>query len=158
MKRLIFLLIAIAGICFSAFSQVGLNIDRLLNSKYTSDPNVTETYISGDRNKFLRKHNLTAFLTFKGPADKYGKMAEGLIIADAAKAIGKDVRYKGGRLYCGLYTLKPATVKGRKVNRYLYYVNTGAVKGKHLMIVYLEGTLSEAEAHKLIRSMVRKVK
>ena len=158
MKHLLVILIAIVGMWLQAEAQTGLNIEKMLGGKYASDPNVTETFISGNRNKFLDKHHLRLFATFKGPADKYEATAEELVKKDAAAAVGKNVRYKGGRLYYGLYSLKPVTIDGRKVYRYLYYLNNGAVKGKTLLVIYFEGNITEDKALQLIRSMRKGMK
>lgn len=140
---------------FVSSAQTGLEIDRIFNGRYVADPKVSETVISG-KNKFLQSHRLSVFASFKGPAATYRQEAEKLVLADGASAIGKNVRYHKGRLYFALFNLKPITVKGKQLNRYLYYLNNAAGAGANILILYLEGTLSEQDAADLINSLAKK--
>lgn len=110
------------------------------------------------QNKFLKSHKLSVFATFKGPASTYQSKIEPLVLSDGAGAIGKNVRYKEGKLYFALYILKPVSTKSGKMNRYLYYLNNAANKGSNILVVYLEGSLSEAEVAGLIQSMATNAK
>ncbi len=70
--------------------------------------------------------------------DDYDRMA-GLVIADAKKAIAKEVIYKEGRLVYALLQMPP----NGKVNRFIAFQSAG----KDLTVVYMEGpaTLEELE-------------
>lgn len=141
----------------SAHAQTGLEINRIFNGTFSSDPKVTETYMSGN-NKFLKSHKLTVFATFKAPADTYQAKVERMVLSDGAGATGKQVRYKDGKLYFALFILKPLTEGNHKLNRYLYYLNTAADKGSSILVVYLEGRLSEQEVSELIQNIAKKSK
>lgn len=159
MRRILLLLFLWCGIWLTSAAQTGLFIENMLNGKYASDPKVTETFMSGGGNKFLKKNHLTSFATFRGPATKYGEIAERWLLKDAEKANGKNVRYKGGKLYYGMYSFTPLSKKnGVKRNRYIYYLNNGVANGENVLIIYMEGTLLEDEADKLVRSMIKGVK
>ncbi|MDE6577486.1 MAG: hypothetical protein K2J82_09760 [Muribaculaceae bacterium] len=153
MKRILMIMLALSSVIFSLSAQSGLNIEKFLGGKYASDPQVTETFISGKGNKFLEKHKLRVFATFKGPSAKYEGMVEALVMKDAATAIGKNIRYKNGKLYYGLFSLAPVVINKKKIYRYLYYLNKGVGSGKNLMVVYFEGNLNEEEALRLIQSI-----
>ena len=150
-KSLLLLFIIIMVSALNCSAQLGLEINKIFNGAFASDPNVTETMISGN-NKFLKSHKLNTLATFKGPASTYQSKIEPLVLADAAGAIGKNVRYKEGKLYFALFVLKPVTTGGIKRNRYLYYLNNAANKGSSIMVIYLEGTLKENEVSDFIRS------
>lgn len=156
MKSKSFLLIILAIFTmFTCRAQGGLEINKIFNGTYASDPNVTETLISG-KNKFLKSHKLTILATFKGPAATYQSRIEPLVLADGASAIGKNVRYKDGKLYFALFALRPISVGNEKRNRYIYYLNNAVNKGSSVMVVYLEGSIKEYEVSDLIRSLAKK--
>ena len=150
---LLFLILFLSAL--SGHAQNGLEIEKIFNGVYASDPNVTETMINGN-NKFLKSHKLSVLATFKGPASTYESKIEALVLKDGASAIGKNVRYKEGKLYFALYVLPPQTVGNTKRNRYLYYLNNAANKGSSVMVVYLEGSIKDTEVSELIRSLAKK--
>ncbi|MDE6680571.1 MAG: hypothetical protein K2J92_04375 [Muribaculaceae bacterium] len=156
MRRLLFTAIMLIVFMLTASAQTGLHINEIFNGKYASDPKVTETIISGTH-KFLKGHDLTVFATFKGPASVYRQSVEQLVLSDGAQAIGKNVRYKDGKLYFALFILKPITEGKTKLNRYLYYLNNATDKG-NVLVVYLEGSLSDGKVTELIQSLTKKNK
>ena len=68
------------------------------------------------------------------------------------------MRYREGKLYFALFNLKPVNVNGKKLNRYIYYLNNAVGGGGNVLILYLEGTLSEQDAADLIQSLAKKAK
>ncbi len=157
MKHFLSLLIIMIWSFVPASAQTGLEINSIFNGRYASDPNVTEAIISG-KNKFLQDHKLSVLATFKGPAATYRPTIEKMVLADAAKAIGKNVRYKDGKLYFGLFILKPVTSGNEKINRYLYYLDNSSKAKATVMVVYLEGTLNEQQVSEFIQSFTKKNK
>lgn len=157
MKRVLFFFFLLVSSAMIINAQTGLEINSIFNGRYASDPNVTETLISG-KNKFLQKHKLNVLATFKGPATSYRTMVERMVLADASKALGKSVRYKDGRLYFGLFILKPIVVNNIKMNRYLYYLDNSTHKNPTVLVVYLEGTLNEQQVSDFIQSLTTKSK
>lgn len=155
MNRFFFILLFLIPISVGVSAQTKLEIDNLFTEHYASDPQVTETILSGN-NKFLKRHNLTVFSTFKGPASKYQQTVERMVLSDARSATGKSVRYKDGKLYFALFILRPVTINGTRLNRYIYYLNNSAAKGHNVLVVYLEGTLSEHDVAKLIQNATKK--
>ncbi|MDE5961260.1 MAG: hypothetical protein K2H08_06050, partial [Duncaniella sp.] len=85
-----------------ATAQSGLEISRIFGGKYSSDPTVTETIMSGDQN-FLRSHKLSTFATFKGNAEKYEPIIQPLVSADGAHATARNVRYRDGKLHYAFF-------------------------------------------------------
>lgn len=157
MKRLLVLIPLILAVSLAASAQTGLNIDKIFGGKYVSDPKVTETLMSGNH-WYLRDHDLSILATFKGPASVYAPIIEPLILSDARKALGRNVRYQEGKLYFAFLILPPLQSRGSKVNRYLYYLNTINRGGTNVVVVYLEGSLSQDEASDLISAMTRNSK
>ena len=145
------MLIIILLSSISIHARTGLEIDKLFTEQYAADPQVTETILSGN-NRYLKKHNLSVFSTFKAPAAKYQAAVEQMVLSDARKAIGKNVRYKDGKLYYALFILSPVTSNGNKTNRYIYYLNNSSSKGGNVMVIYLEGKLSDQEVSSLLQS------
>lgn len=155
MTRILLTLMFLVSAVLPLSAQSGLDINKVFNGKYSDDPKVTETYITGNNN-YLRKHNLSVFASFRGPADTYASKIQKMVLTDAAKAIGKNVRYKSGKLYFGFYILKPEARGQKKINRYIYYLNTAASGGTNVLLVYMEGTASEGAVSKLIQDMANK--
>ncbi len=151
---LIWLLICGAAM---ARAQTGLAINSIFGGRYATDPKVTESIMSGNQ-KFLKQNHLTVLATFKAPASEYAEFVERAVSADAAKAIGKNVRYKEGKLYFGLFILPPVSQGDKKLNRYLYYLHNTSAKKPNVLVVYLEGTLNEQQVSDLIQSLTRKNK
>lgn len=157
MKRSFIALMLLLTFTAVASAQTGLNINKIFGGKYVSDPKVTETLMSG-KHRFLRENDLTMFATFKGPAATYASIIEPLVLADGAKSVGKNVRYKDGKLYFAFFILQPLTQDGKKENRYLYYLNNAAHNGNNVLVVYLEGKISQDEANSIIKRMAKNVK
>lgn len=157
MKRSLFALMLLLTVSAIASAQTGLEINEIFNGKYAGDPKVTQTMISGT-NKFLKAHDLTVFATFKGPASKYAPIIEPMILADGAKSVGRNIRYKEGKLHYVFFMLKPIMENGAKINRFLYYLNNQPQKGNNMMVVYFEGDISQNEANALIQTMAKNVK
>lgn len=153
---LITLTLWVATFCVSA--QSDLHIGRVFGGKYGSDPSVTETMMSGEQ-RFLRSNRLANFATFKGDAETYASIIQPLVLADGANAIGRNVRYKDGKLQYAFFMLKPTTESGRKLNRYLYYVTTSKYhtdskkSTSYVMVIYFDGQLTRQQADALIRKM-----
>lgn len=157
LNRLVLVIILMISGVSVAGAQSGLEIDKIFNGAFSSDPRVTETFMSGN-NKFLKAHKLTVFATLKAPAATYQPRVEKLVLADGSRATGKQIRYKDGKLYFALFILKPRGSGKQQLNRYLYYLNTAADKGSNILVVYLEGRLSEEEVSQLIQSIAKKSK
>ncbi len=154
MKRILLLFFTL-GFALMLRAQAGLEINSLFTGNYINDPNVTETIISG-KNKFLKDNRLTVLATFRGPAATYRSLVERMVLADAAQGIGKNVRYRQGHLYFGLFMLKPVMVNNVKLNRYLYYLDNSSKPNPTVLVVYLEGTLNEPQVSQFIQSLTRK--
>ena len=118
MKRLFIIMAALLALRLCAAAQSGLEISRLFGGKYSSDPTVTETMMSGDQN-FLRSHKLSTFATFKGNAEKYEPIVQPLVVADGSHATARNVRYRDGKLHYAFFVLPQINSDGKKLNRSL---------------------------------------
>lgn len=155
MKRFSILLITVLFVSLGLFAQKGLNIETVFSGKYVTDPQVSLTTMSGDH-RLLRQRHLTTLATFSGPADKYVSIIQPLVLKDGQKATGRDVRYKNGKLKYAFFMLPPATVDGKRVNRYLYYLYLADRKNKATVrLIYFDGQIDRRRAENLINSLRR---
>lgn len=145
-------MIALTAIRLGAYAQSGLEIDRIFGGKYSADPTVTETMMSGDQS-FLRSHQLSTFATFKGDATKYVPIIQPLVMADGAHATARNVRYRDGKLHYAFFVLPPVTANGKRLNRYIYYLNNEKAKKPSVMVIYFDGTITSAKAETIIKSL-----
>ncbi|MCM1077830.1 MAG: DUF6108 family protein [Bacteroides sp.] len=155
MKRLLTIMFALLALPIAVCAQSGLEINRIFGGKYSSDPTVTETLMSG-RQSFLRDHKLTTFATFKGNAEKYVPIIQPLVLADGSHATGRNVRYRDGKLHYAFFILPPVTDNNKTINRYLYYLNNDKAGKPSVMVIYFEGTIKNSEAENLINALVKK--
>lgn len=152
MKRILSITLLLLIFAIGVSAQTGLQINRIFGGKYGNDPSVTETMMSGEQ-RFLRANRLSNFATFKGDAKTYASIIQPLVLADGTKAIGRNVRYKDGKLQYAFLMLKPLTVDGRKLNRYLYYIYNTKSANPSVMVIYFDGTLSRMQAEDLIKKL-----
>lgn len=153
MKGIIRLLILLAVFTWgNASAQTGMHINNVLGGKYVSDPSVTEVMMSGEQS-FLKAHGLSNLATFRGDSETYAPILQPLVLADGAKSIGRNVRYKDGKLQYAFFMLPMTIVKGKKTNRYLYYLNKPDGKKPSVMMIYFDGTLSRTEAEDVISTL-----
>lgn len=152
MKRILLITITLIAAVLGASAQSDLQIGRVFGGKYGSDPSVTETMMSGEQ-RFLRSNRLANFATFKGDAKTYAPIIQPLVLADGANAIGRNVRYKDGKLQYAFFILKPIIADGRKLNRYLYYITSTKEKKSTVMLIYFDGSLTRMQADALIRRL-----
>lgn len=154
MKRILIAFMLLLTVGSAAFAQANLKINGIFQGDYVSDPEVTMTVMSGD-SRYLKSRHLSVLSTFKGPAEKYAKTLEPLVLADGAKAVGRNVRYKNGSLYYAFYSLPKVKSGDRELNRYIYYVTGGVPSRRRVTLVYFEGTITQEQAVKFIRSFSR---
>lgn len=75
------------------------------------------------------------------------------MLADGAKSIGRNVRYKDGKLQYAFFMLPVTIVNGKKTNRYLYYLNKPDGNKPSVMMIYFDGTLSRTDAEAVISKL-----
>lgn len=155
MKRILSTMLAILAVSLCAVAQSGLEINKIFGGKYSSDPNVTETVISGNQ-AFLQSRKLRTFATFKGDAQTYARIIRPLVMADGSHATARDVRYRHGELHYAFFILPQTEVDGKTVNRYLYYLNNQKASRPTVMVIYFDGSLNSKQAEDLIKSLSKK--
>ena len=139
--RILIIAFFLVGVDVTSSAQTGLNIEELFNGQFRDDKNTTETIITGEP---LYDYNLGYYhsLTFSEP----------LVVRDGAKAVDKEVSYRGGKLYYAFYSLSPGKSKsGKNVNRYLFYLNQYAVGRDGLIIIYLSGSASREQVKNMLK-------
>ena len=150
-EDVILIVIAIATVV-AAYAQAGLQINSIFGGKYSADSTVTETMMSGNQ-RFLKKHYLSTFATFKGPAAKYASVIQPLVLADGAHATGRNIRYSDGKLRYAFFILPSVERNGQTINRYLYYINNEGARKPSVIVIYFEGRIRPEKASELINSM-----
>lgn len=156
MKRIILILMAIATVA-AAYAQAGLQINSIFGGKYCADSTVTETMMTGNQ-RFLKKHGLSTFATFKGPAAKFASVIQPLVLADGAHATGRNIRYSDGKLRYAFFILPSVERDGHRINRYLYYINSEGVRKPSVIVIYFEGRITPDKASALINTMPSNLK
>ena len=122
--RILIIAFFLVGVDVTSSAQTGLNIEELFNGQFRDDKNTTETIITGEPS----------------------------VARDGAKAVDKEVSYRGGKLYYAFYSLSPGKSKsGKNVNRYLFYLNQYAVGRDGLIIIYLSGSASREQVKNMLK-------
>lgn len=148
--RILIIAFFLVGVDVASSAQTGLNIEELFNGQFRDDKNTTETIITGEP---LYDYNLGYYhsLTFSDAQSKVD-IIEPLVVRDGAKAVDKEVSYRGGKLYYAFYSLSPGKSKsGKNVNRYLFYLNQYAVGRDGLIIIYLSGSASREQVKNMLK-------
>ncbi len=147
--RRVSLLMLLAIFAMALQARTGLNVDKIFDGGYEKDSKVEIMMMSGN----MPLNGVTLMQLFKGPAKKYASKITPLLKIDGADAIEQKVTYDGGKLHYAFYTLPPKVVKGRKVNRYLCYLDGPKQALSSVMLLYMEGELSAWAANRLFKSM-----
>lgn len=154
MKRIFLIMSILLTTALVSQAQQGLKINQIFGGRYVSDPSVTETMLSGEQ-RFLRSHKLTTFATFKGDAKTYASIIQPLVLADGAHAKGRNVRYREGKLQYAFFVLPSIESDGKKINRYLYYLNNEGTKRPSVMVIYFDGRITPDGASSLIKQLAK---
>ena len=131
----------------TAMAQVGLNINRLFDGRYKKAAGATEIIVTGVQ---AREIGLTVYHSLSLTDKNQAELVEGLVVKDGVQAVDKEVEYRNGQLYYGFYTMK----KGKRDNRYIFYLNQNLARKspKNIVtLIYMEGLASPEEVKKLIR-------
>lgn len=148
MRRII---ITIALAVCAVVMHAQLNIEQIFDAACASNPNVTQAVVTGmAAQKINSKLDKVAF--FKADAEEYGEKVRKLVLADAHKATGRDLRYSDGVLsYAYLALNNPRT---NSTNAFIYFVESRRKsQPTTVMVVLLEGSLSAKDQTKIIESL-----
>lgn len=139
-QYLIVILLILTG-CVHGFAQDNLRIGIKMNGSYRNNPNASETILIGD-NK-LKRIGVTLYHSLSVSDDPaFPEEVEPLLLVDVKSAIDREVVYRSGKLYYGFYALPSIKKDGKNINRYIFYLNQFPVKGKQVIMIYVEGTAS----------------
>lgn len=155
MKRILSTILVILTISVGAFTQSELKINQIFDGKYSSDPNVSITQMSGEH-VFLQSWKLQTFATFKGDAETYADIIHPLVMADGTHATARDVRYRHGKLQYAFFVLPTTKHNNQTINRYLYYLNNQKASSPSVMAIYFDGMLNSKQAASLIKTISQK--
>lgn len=76
-------------------------------------------------------------------------------MADGSHATARNVRYRDGKLHYAFFVLPQINSDGKKLNRYLYYLNNDRAKKPTVMVIYFDGPISNTKAEALIKSIAK---
>ncbi|MCM1348247.1 MAG: DUF6108 family protein [Firmicutes bacterium] len=148
MKSFLTLITILAALLWpvSIHAQKGLNINKAFTDRYRDMKGATETLVVKDK---LRNVNLDTYhsLSIAGHPETASEL-ERMVLADARTAVSKEVRYKAGHLYYGLYRLPSIT---RGVNRYIIFLNGHLAGDNKIILLYLEGKASTEQVKKMLK-------
>ena len=147
MKRITIIILTCLLTTMATMAQTGLNINRLFDGRYKKAAGATEIIVTGVQ---AREIGLTVYHSLSVTDKNQAELVEGLVVKDGAHAVDKEVEYRNGQLYYGFYTMK----KGKRDNRYIFYLNQNLARKspKNIVtLIYMEGFASQEEIKKLIR-------
>ena len=147
MKRITIITLTCLLTAMATMAQTGLNINRLFDGRYKKAAGATEIIVTGVQ---AREIGLTVYHSLSVTDKNQAELVEGLVVKDGAQAVDKEVEYRNGQLYYGFYTMK----KGKRDNRYIFYLNQNLARKspKNIVtLIYMEGLASPDEIKKLIR-------
>lgn len=145
MKRFILTLIIALAWALSSYAQKGLNVAQYFSDTYRNEDTVTMVEVTGDNKKMPGIDNYRSITVLDN--DALSESLEKAVKKDGASAKSKEVIYKKGKLYFGMYSMG-GTGKHR---RYLYFLNQKAVGKDKTMLIFIEGDISEEMAKSLIK-------
>jgi hypothetical protein len=143
MQRIFILFFIIALNIAAASAQTAIK-ETVFNGKYQNDKDATETIVQGDA---LNRYKLDYYrgITIKNRPDDAIEI-EKAVIKDGKKANDKEVSYKDGHLYYGIYSFKRATT-----NKYIFYLNQHLTGGNKIVVIYMVGEAKLNDIKKLIQ-------
>ena len=140
MKRLIISGLLLLMFALGAKAQNNMNIAKIFDGNYKKMKDVTQVNIKGGCE--LERYSLTLYRAFTVENNpSLAAEIEKLVVADGKKAIAKETKIKGGKLYYAVYTFEGD--KGTK--KYMFYRNSKSKsdpKSTTVTVVYMEGTAS----------------
>ena len=147
MKRITIIILTCLLTTMATMAQTGLNINRLFDGRYKKAAGATEIIVTGVQ---AREIGLTVYHSLSVTDKNQAELVEAMVVKDGAQAVDKEVEYRNGQLYYGFYTMK----KGKRDNRYIFYLNQNLARKspKNIVtLIYMEGFASQEEIKKLIR-------
>ena len=137
-----------------ATAQSGLEINKVFGGKYSSDP-TPPPQLPDEHQISPGSPTHTTSPLFKGGPKKYYPIFRPLLGADAALAPSPNARSGDAKLHYAFFVLPPIESNGKKLNRYIYYLNNAKAKKPSVMLIYFDGTIKNQDAEELIKSMAR---
>ncbi len=148
MVRLLRILLVITAgfLSIPAYAQEGLSVAPFFTEAYSANRKLTSVTITGDR---CGKMGLTVYksITVSDDVPLADKIRRA-VAKDGAAAKSKEVSYREGQLYFGLYSMG-GKEKGR---RYLIFLNRRPAGTEKTTLIFIEGDVSEEMVKKLIKN------
>lgn len=131
---------------FATYAQKGLNIAQFFTDNYRNNTSVTIVEVTSPLEQ------LTGISVYKSITVNDNKTLseelEKAVRKDGAGAKSKEVIFKKGKLYFGMYFMGG---QGSH-RRYLYYLNQRLVGKEKTILIFIEGDIDEEMAESLINN------
>lgn len=135
-----------------AVAQSGLHVNALFDGRYRKAQNAVEVLVKGKSASKI-KLNVYRSLSLTVSESEVNEV-ERLVSKDGVTAVEKEEEYRNGKLYYGFYTLCVVNEKGKKQNRYLFYLNQNLANRNpvnKVTLIFMEGWASAEYIKNLIR-------
>ena len=146
MKRFILILAMLSSCVLGAHAQKGLNVAQYFSDNYRNDKTVTMVEVVTGNNRKMPGIDCYRSITVLGN-EALSEDLEKSVKKDGALSKSKEVIYKKGKLYFGMYFMGGE----ERHRRYLYFLNQKAVGKDKTMLIFIEGDISEDMAKSLIK-------
>ena len=129
----------VAIVAAAQMSAQTLGVDRIFAGDIPKSKNATEILVTG---KPALKLHMDLYHSLIVDGDEVAaREIENAVLGDAAKAESKEVEYRQGRLYFGIFTFKPASAEPKAPFRYVVFLNQGLSQKNpksRLSLIYIE--------------------
>ena len=141
MKRILLIFTFFAAGVTAMLAQQGLSIAEQFDGSKPYYATATRVWVEGNE---LKRYHLTLYksITVKDNLDAASEM-ERAVVADARKAVSKEMGHLCGTLYYAFLCLNGTNGN----NRYIFYRNHSLVEGgkNEYTLVYMEGQVSMSQ-------------
>lgn len=155
MRRVLLTMIVAVLAAAQASAQNPLNIDKVFDGDLAKSKNAIEILVTGERANRIELTTYHSLAVENEPSA--AAIIERAVAADGAKALDKEVEYRGNHIYFGFYTLPTIKVNDKPMCRYIMYLNQNLASKKptdKVTLVYIE---SHRDAH-YVKSLIAKNK
>lgn len=145
MNRYLLTLILTLTWALSSYAQKGLNVAQFFTDTYKDNESVTIVEVTGTKQKMVGIEIYRSITVVNN--EIISRQLEAAVKKDGAKAKSKEVIYKKGELYFGMYCMGGTDTH----RRYLYFLNQRVTGKDKTMLIFIEGSIPEELAKTLVK-------
>lgn len=143
MRKFILLFCAIIFCATVASAQKGLAVAGFFSDAYSSNPHVTLVNMTGSK---LDSYGIRKYKSISVVDEPLADRIAAAVAKDGSASQQKEVKYKGGMIYYGFYSLGGSG----SARRYLLFLNRRPVGKEKTTLIYIEGNLTAEQVKKII--------